>query len=239
MPRKLTPVRYSNPVIRDHLVSQYLLGTLTLKTRKRLEFLMAEDITWYALVMQWHSHLSGLEPMTSDTPPSWVWENIRSTLGKPEKLHFWQREGYRKWSPFSLAAAVLLLLLSGAMLFMTQPPLATPSYIAVMSSAEQNDYFVLMAYKGDKPGKSTMSLKWNTRRQPTNTPMETAMLWATDKDTGVKVLLGRLSDLQTPKLLTPKEWNTVKNSSELFITENNDPQSKILFKGTCIELSIS
>lgn len=68
MHRRLTPVRYSNPTIREHLVSQYLLGTLSLKTRRRLEFLMAQDIAWYELVIQWHSHLSGLEPMISEPP---------------------------------------------------------------------------------------------------------------------------------------------------------------------------
>jgi len=241
MHRRLTPVRYSNPTIREHLVSQYLLGTLSLKTRRRLEFLMAQDIAWYELVIQWHSHLSGLEPMISDNPPSWVWGNIEATLSKQEKVHFWHRWWGNKWPKFSLTCAVLLFLFSSSMLLMTEPKIATPSYIAVMSSPEKSDYFVLMAYKGDKPGKSSMRLKWNARRNLSGANMETAMLWAKDKDTGQLTLLGRFANLQgpQPKLLTPNEWRSVKNSSELFITVNKNHDSTVLFKGICIELSSS
>ncbi|CNE01938.1 hypothetical protein [Yersinia intermedia] len=235
----LAPARYRNLVIREHLVSQYLLGTLSPKTRKRLESLMAEDESWYEVVMQWHSRLSGLGPMTSDKPPSWVWKNIQTTLGQPAKPVLWTGLWQRKWPTLSLTCAVLLLLFSSTMLFVAKPQIAMPSYIAVMSSAEETDHFVLMAYKGDKPGESSIRLKWNARHQSTDAGMETAMLWVRNKDTGQTVLLGRFTDLTVPKLLTPTEWNTVKNSSELFITANNNPESKVLFKGTCIELSAS
>lgn len=235
----LTPARYSNLLIREHLVSQYLLGTLSPKTRKRLESLMAEDESWYELVMQWHSCLSGLDPITSDKPPSWVWKNIQTTLGQSVKLVLWKELWQKKWPTFSLVCAVLLLLFSSSMFFVAKPQVTMPSYIAVMSSAEKTDHFVLMAYKGDKPGESSIRLKWNARHQSTDAGMETAILWARSKDTGQTVLLGRFTDLSVPKLLTPTEWNTVKNSSELFITVNNNPESKVLFKGTCIELSAS
>ncbi|MFC0228930.1 hypothetical protein [Serratia aquatilis] len=239
MHRRLTPARYSNLAIREHLVSQYLLGTLSLKTRRRLESLIANDTTWYELIMQWRSHLSGLETMTSDKPPSRVWRNIEATLGKPDKAYFWHRWLGEKWPSLSLACALLLFLLSSTMLFMNESKIVSPSYIAVMSSAEKNDYFVLMAYKGDKPGESSMRLKFNTRHHLADTNMEMAMLWAKDKDTGKITLLGRFAELQTSKLLTPTEWNTVKNSGEIFITANNNLESDVLFKGTCIELSAS
>jgi hypothetical protein len=202
---------------------------------------MAKDITWYALVIEWHSHISGLLPMTSELPPSWVWDNIEAALGQQEKVHFFGRWWGKIWTTFSLSCAALLFLLSSVPLFMTEPKIATPSYIAVMSSAEKSDYFyfVLMAYKGDRPGNSSVHLKWSTRRHLSGTHMETAMLWARDKDTGQMTLLGRFSNLQgsQPKLLTPNEWNSVKNSSELFVTANNNPESKVLFKGLCLELS--
>lgn len=240
---QLTPARYSNMIIREHLVSQYLLGTLSLRTKRRLESLMANDDSWYELVTQWHSRLSGLEPMTSDKPPSWVWKNIKNVLDKPEKLSFWQRfwsinVWQRKWLTLSLACTALLFVFSSTMLFITDPKIAPPSYIAVMSSAEKNDLFVLMAYKGDKPGGSSLRLEWNSRLQQKDNEQETPMLWARNKDTGQVALLARFSDLKTPQLLTPTEWNMIKQSSELFITANNNPESKVLFRGRCIELSL-
>ena len=86
-----------------------------------------------------------------------------------------------------------------------------------------------------------MRLKWNARRHLSGANMETAMLWAKDKDTGQLTLLGRFANLQgpQPKLLTQNEWRSVKNSSELFITANNSHDSTVLFKGICIELSAS
>lgn len=241
----LTPARYSNLAIREHLVSQYLLGTLSLKTRRRLEFLMANDITWYELVIQWNSRLSGLEPMTSEKPPAWVWGNINATLGKQTKGCLWGKWWGKWWGKriltFSLACAALLFLLFGSMLFMPEPQIATPSYISVMSSAEKSDFFVLMAFKGDRPGKSSMRLKWNARHHLFDVNMDTAMLWAKDKDTGQLTLLGHFTQLQNfqTKSLTPNEWNAVKNSSEIFITANKNPKSEMLFKGVCIELSVS
>ncbi|MFZ1872131.1 MAG: hypothetical protein WAU54_04975, partial [Chania sp.] len=76
---------------------------------------MANDISWYELVIQWHSHLSGLESIISEKPPSWVWGNIEVSLGKQEKVHFWQRGWGKIWPSFSLACAALLFLLSSLM----------------------------------------------------------------------------------------------------------------------------
>lgn len=241
MYERLTPARYSNSAIREHLVSQYLLGTLSLKTRKRLESLMANDTTWYELVIQWDLRLSGFKPLTSESPPSWVWQNINATLGKQRKGRFWGKWWGKRILTFSLACAALLFLAFGSMLFMLEHKIATPSYIVVMSSAEKRDFFVLMAFKGERPGKSSMRLKWNARHHLSDANMETAMLWAKDKDSGQLTVLGHFTQLQDSqtKSLTPNEWNAVKNSSEIFITANNNPKSEMLFKGVCIELSLS
>lgn len=239
MYRRVTPARYGNPLIREHLVCQYLLGTLSLRARRRLESLMVQDSSWYELLGLWHGHLEGAIPVNAETPPSWVWDNIAAKLGHrqnvPVKTRWWQQ----KWPAFSLTAVVLLILLSSPLLLMTEPTLTNPSYLAVMSSAEQHDPFVLMAYQGDKPGKSSLRLQWNTRNHPSTAGMDTAMLWAKDKQTGQMTLLGRFSELQQPKLLTPTEWNALKNSSEVLVTLNKSPNSTVLFAGACLELSAS
>ena len=66
--------------------------------------------------------------------------------------------------------------------------------------------------------------------------MGNAMIWAKNKVTGEISLLGRFDELQSTRLLTPTEWKMIKNSSELLITENSEPNSTLLFKGACIEL---
>lgn len=236
---QLTPGRYKDPVIREHLVGQYLLGTLSRRTRHRLEALMSEDLTWYERVIPWHSQLSRLEKMTEETPPSRVWRNIAAVLNKENTAVTIHPENNGRWTPLLLACTAALFLISGILLMMTESRTHVPGYMAVMSSDVQTDAFVLMAYPGDKPGKSSMRLEWNVRSHPDVSGMQQAMLWAKDKDTGQAVLLGRFSDVKLSRLLTPSEWNTVKNSSELFITENNNPGSRILFRGACIALSSS
>lgn len=236
MYKRLIPIRYSNSVIRDHLVSQHVLGTLSTRVRKRLESLMRDDITWSELVMQWHSYLNGLEPMTLNKPPLWVWRNIETVINKEEKIPFHRRIWCNKGSLIPLACSILLFVFSSFILLINETKISTPSYVATMSSIEKNNYFVLMAYKGDKPGRSSLKLEWNSQFSPPKVNMASAMIWAKDRTTGQISLLGHFSELQSVRLLTPTEWQMIKNSGELFITENNDPSSKILFKGACIEL---
>lgn len=239
MHRCLTPDRYSNLTIREHLVTQYLLGTLSLKTRKRLESLIANDTTWYELIAKWHSHLSVLEPVTSDKPPPWVWKNITLVLDKQRETYFWKRWRSKKWSLLFPIGAMLLLLFSSLLLFITEPQIPTSSYIAVMSSTGQNNSLVLIAYKANSTKKPSIQLECNAERHSPDTDMKTAMLWVKDKNNGQVTLLGHFTDFQTSKLLIPTEWDTIKNSSEVFITINNNPQSKILFKGICLELPVA
>ncbi|UPS63000.1 hypothetical protein [Providencia rettgeri] len=236
MHQRLTPARYSHPVIRDHLVSQYVIGTLSRRVSKRLESIMATDVTWAELVMQWHSYLDELEPMTLDKPPSWVWRDIKMVIGQEKKKPFYHNLLRNKWSLIPLACSVFLFIFASMMLLMVEPQTSTPSYVATMSSADKNNYFILMAYKGNKPGKSSLKLEWNSQYPPLEADMEKAMIWAKNRTTGKISLLGHFNELQSVRLLTPTEWKMIKNSSELFITKNNDPNSLILFKGACIEL---
>ncbi|MEQ5186181.1 hypothetical protein ABN222_16800 [Providencia alcalifaciens] len=236
MHKRLTPLRYSNPAIREHLVSQYVLGTLSTNARKRLESLMASDTSWAELVAQWHAYLYRLEPMAVDKPPSWVWKDIESVISKKEKIPFYHRVWQYKWSLIPWGCSLFLFVFSSVMLLQPTPQVATPSYIATMSSQERNDHFVLMAYKGDKPGKSRLQLEWNSQYPLPEGNLGNAMIWAKDKVTGEISLLGRFNELQSTRLLTPTEWKMIKNSSELLITENSEPNSTVLFKGACIEL---
>lgn len=236
---RLTPERYKNPVIREHLVSHYLLGTLSRKTRRRLEALMSEDLTWYERVIPWHSHLSRLEKMTEETPPSRVWRNIAAVLNKENAVVPGHPEKSSRWAPALLACTAALIFVSAILLMMAESKTRVPGYMAVMSSEEQTDAFVLMAYPGDLPGQSSMHLEWNARSHPDVSGMQHAMLWAKNRETGQAILLGRFNDVKLSRLLTPAQWNTVINSSELFITENNNPGSRVLFRGVCIALSSS
>lgn len=235
----VTPERYRSIALREHLVSQYCLGTLSLRTRKRLEALMAADMSWYEQVAQWHSRLDEVAPMVTDTPPAWVWTHIAATLDGPKqppaKAGFWGKYRMR----LSLAGVALVMLLSSPLFLITAPEIITPSYVAVMSSAGEKSPFVLLAYQGAKPGTSSMRLEWNARHSLSDGPDGLAMLWAKNKETGKVIPLGRVADVQKTKTLTPAEWQAVKTSSELFITVNNNPDSPVLFNGVCIELASS
>jgi len=168
-----------------------------------------------------------------------VWKNIESTLDKQTKPRGWKRVWSGWWSAAALTCVALLFLVSRSTLLTTEPKIMTPGYVAIMSSEEKNNYFVLMAYKGDKPGKSSLRLKWNANYKTPEDSMGKAMLWAKDKITGEMSLVGHFAALQTlnPQLLSPDEWKAIKNSSELLITVNGNPNSQILFRGTCVELS--
>ncbi|PML79179.1 hypothetical protein [Enterovibrio norvegicus] len=264
MPNRITAKRYAAFEVRDRLAAQYVLGTLTPRVRRRLEQLIQQDPTWWENIAHWQKHFSGLTPSMDDhldeqgfsPAPKKVWDRIslalfpRTHRNAPEAPSSYPTRRWPTWfTPVGFACALMLGLFLRPIV--TPDPITPTSestqttsliarvqpaaYFAMMSSNVEENQFALVAYQGAKPGESTIRLQRNLRE--TNLPSETAMVWMRDKSSGKLQSIDTLRRINDTRFMTPTEWKALKNSSELLVTETNDPSSTVIYQGDCVELS--
>jgi anti-sigma-K factor RskA len=107
----------NNPVLREKLAAEYVLGTLKGGARRRFEHWLARDALLRAAVADWQARLVPMvEWSAAAQPPARVWDQIEARLGfsapaRSPWWQFWRIDGARPWAGLALgtgAAAVLL-----------------------------------------------------------------------------------------------------------------------------------
>jgi anti-sigma-K factor RskA len=126
-------VKANNRELVDRLASEYVLGTLRGRARRRFErWLVSPQVK--AMVTAWEERLAGLEPpMEKVTPPANVWRGIEG------RLELRSKRGTMRW--LAIAASVLLLAVLGVMLLQkpSKPDLLATQRAAI--TAEQTIYW--------------------------------------------------------------------------------------------------
>jgi anti-sigma-K factor RskA len=123
-----------NPVLRDKLAAEYVLGTLKGGARRRFEGWLHDDAALRALTGAWRERLAPMaEFAPAVTPPRRVWRAIEQRLrldGAPG-WQFW-RAGSSLWRPVGLAAiaATVILGVTLAQWRSNQPAI---DYVATLS----------------------------------------------------------------------------------------------------------
>ncbi|GLT18378.1 hypothetical protein GCM10007938_21560 [Vibrio zhanjiangensis] len=238
--------RYQNSELKDKLAGEYVLGTQTPRVRRRIEALMKEDPTWWEHIEQWQQHLSGLNPSPNShhssakyfkKPPKRVWKKIsNSTFGlrkRETNVRWW-------WLPTGMVFSLFVgIFLQPAVM---QNPVGVDivevrpaSYLAMMSSDTQVNHFALVAYQGDKPGQSSLRMQRNLSMDKISESR--AMVWMRDEATGKLKLIDSLKNINDIRYMSPREWQMLKSSSELVVTADKNPDSEVLYRGRCVELS--
>lgn len=126
-------MKANNRELVDRLASEYVLGTLRGRARRRFErWLVSPQVK--AMVTAWEERLAGLEPtLEKVTPPATVWRGIEGRLELRSGRHT------VRW--LAIAASVLLVAVLGVM--MMQKP-STPQRLATQRAAiaaEQTIYW--------------------------------------------------------------------------------------------------
>lgn len=216
----MTPNRYQHDHLRERLASEYVLGTLTPRTQRRLEQLMTRDPSWWQWIDLWQQRLAPVQPDQAPPLPERVWSRLAGAL-------FARRVS--PWWPMAMAASLLLGLWLRPLLPGTEPLITPVRYLAVMSTAEQPEPFALLAYQGKRPGQSKIQLQ-----QGLTAPAlpDDAELWMRDRASGRLTRLAPLIEMRQARPMTPKEWQRLKGSSELLVMSGQ----RLLYRGHCIEL---
>lgn len=146
-------MRYSNPQLVQRLASEYVLGTLTGRARRRFERWMADSYQVRAAVWHWERQLGPLAEATSSVQPSpVVWEQVLERTGAKAaapaereipRVPWFERLGL--WRGFSLAATaaavVLAILLARTPTEVAAPP--AQQYVAVVNGEQSQPLWLV------------------------------------------------------------------------------------------------
>ena len=234
-----TVLRYRDPVVCEHLASQYVAGHLTPRVRRRMEALLMQHPPLADAVALWSQLLSPLhETQPKLTPPRNLWPRIAAATQPtvtPPTGNRWTTQGWRWWSVFSTSLAMVL----GLMLFWQEPPTTTawaPSYMAPLSAGEQVQV-VVYGYSGTADKASQLRVQWAVNEASTR-PAGQLHLWAEHRDDGSLVYLGELVEGKTEWDLSPERWQALISSGRLLVAPQADrlELANLVMEGPCIQL---
>ncbi len=226
------PLRYEQQSVKQHLAQQYVLNQLSPLTAKRMERLMANDTQLNQLVYSWESKLSTIiDAIPEQTPPERVWQNLQQQHlhQAPKQPNFIQRWLWQT----AFAVSFCALLFTSTQLYLIPQPQTefSPSYTATMSDSENQQRFIINAYKGLTPGHSQLKILWDKQSSPQN--LESLTLWSIGRNTGKKEQLATVEQLSKEgHFLSKAHWLKIKNSAYLEL-RNGDT---VVYRGECIEL---
>lgn len=139
-------MKLAHPELRSRLASEYVLGTMRGRTRRRFEEYLKRDATLRAEVARWEERLTPLaERLAPVEPPARVWQRIEARLDRaasrraameaPRKSGLWHSLEF--WRNLGLAASVVAATLL-AMQFAVKPAKPDPILTAVLAEEANN-----------------------------------------------------------------------------------------------------
>ncbi|CZF86917.1 hypothetical protein [Grimontia marina] len=251
MPALNVAKRYQSAELRDRLAAEYVLGTLTHNVQRRLECLMNQDPSWWEHIEHWQQHFAGITPCVDahlewefTQPPERVWRNIATAINPQRELAITALKA--PWwkaviMPLSIAFSLVMGVLISPSIMPPEAPKKGPiivqpaNYFALMSSEQEHNLFAIVAYRGLGDAKSTLRLQRNLRES--ELPPEMATVWMRDKESGEVTRIDTLRNINDTRFMSTTEWKQLQNSSELIVTIGETPDSQVLYRGRCVELS--
>ncbi|TYL48094.1 hypothetical protein [Marinomonas sp. IMCC 4694] len=253
-------LRYRNPVICEHIASQYVMSVMTPRVRARTESLRLQVPALDNAIVRWAENAAKVQYALPEKVPSGeVWKRIERSIPAKNANHVRKKPPTLPfgWRWFGMGAsfvslALLFAFFIGAINFNTQERSlirATPSYMAVMApnntKNNQQDRlntveFVMTVYQRTEVAPSLLFVQWSERHPRAD--QTNLHVWAKDQETGALTYIGaesnHLSDPQEGWALDKTTWLAIVNSSHLIVTKNaqTPSASNTLYVGPCIQL---
>jgi len=239
-------MRYTDPVLRDKLASEYVLGTLRGAARARFHSLLKYDPDLRVQVAQWETKLVPLTLAARDIqPPARVWERIAAriagTTGTRARTGWWA--SLALWRGFAVAGAVAAVAL-GITLRSVPAPEPQVAMVAVMSD-EQARPAVVVSWP---PQKAAANPQLRVRivtphaTMPDNTSWELWMLPGGDQapvSLGLMLSLDEIQMLPLRRELAGKvgqAWGIALSVEPRGGSPTGKPTGPVIMKGQCVRL---
>ena len=242
-------MRYAQPELVDRLASAYVLGTLSVRARRRFERLKRDRADVQLAVAQWESRLNRLAASVPPVPPSpRVWQAIEQQTrpaarpeGAPARRGWWLPAG------MGLGGLALGAVLTSLVLLSTPTLLFTPDQVAMRSGQKLPQSYVGLLTDAQGNGKLLVSSLRHGRTMTIKVigPIAPAaqgrlVLWAAPAD-GAAFVLGEVptSGSATSQLPGTSE-ELLSKVGKLFVTVETDPQPATpgtpVYTGNCAKL---
>jgi anti-sigma-K factor RskA len=232
-------VKYRDEQLRDALASEYALGTLQGRARRRFERSLKDDPQLRALVTRWQDRLAPLDAAGQPIqPPARLWRRIqervqtgRRSRGLWSSLPFWRTIGLA-----GLAGALALAVLLPALM-----PRASETMVVVMSDAEANPAMTVswpMQHRGQP------RLRIRVMGHPEMASGTAWELWLLPGGEHKPVSLGLIGtepmqELAIPRSVVPmmdRAYGLAMSVEPSGGSPTGQPTGPVLYKGQCVPM---
>ena len=138
----------NDPVLRDKLAAEYVLGTLKGGARRRFEDLMRDDMALRRVAAAWQERLMPLAEFSGQQQArAHVWQAIERRLGLGRRhatWKFWRNESLAFWRTLGMASVASALLLAGV-LYATLVDVPRVDYVATLADEQARTALLLTA----------------------------------------------------------------------------------------------
>ena len=234
-------MKYRNEQLRDALASEYALGTLQGRARRRFERSLKDDPQLRALVTCWQNRLAPLDAVGQPVqPPARVWRRIQKQVqtggrsgGLWSSLPFWRTAGL-----VGLAGALTLAVVLAALTPTRHGP---ESMVVVMSDAEANPAMTVswpVQHRGEP------RLRIRVMGHPEMAAGTAWELWLLPDGEHKPVSLGLIGTEPTQELAVPRSvvpmmdraYGLAMSVEPAGGSPTGQPTGPVLFKGQCTPL---
>src|SRR6185295_4076511 len=106
-------MKFADETLREKLAAEYVLGTMSIRARRRFEIYLRGNPQLRKAVSQWELRLTPLtDAVAPIAPPSRVWQAVRSRLQFGRRSSgFWENLSFWRLSSFATGLLALALML--------------------------------------------------------------------------------------------------------------------------------
>ncbi|MEN8132962.1 MAG: anti-sigma factor [Pseudomonadota bacterium] len=237
--------RYQDPELYEVLASEYVLGTMNVRVRRRFKQLMQDRSYLQEAVEMWEQ---GLYPLTEHIqpirPPRRVWKSIKREISQDLNLpvgksttRLWSN--VLLWRYLAVTAFVFCSILVVYELVIPRPESASmPPYVAVLESQDRTPMFVATARQ--RPSRLIVKMMDGSGFSP-DRDLE---LWCYMRGSSQPWSMGVLArNTETVVPLNEKDWQMIGNAGVLAISAEpmggsptGKPSGPIMYEGNFVSL---
>lgn len=234
-------MKYRNEQLREALASEYALGTLQGRARRRFERTLKDDPQLRALVNRWQDRLAPLDAVgQSVQPPGRVWHRIQERIQAGQRRRgLWGSLPF--WRTIGLAGVAGALTLAVLLATLAPTRHGAETMVVVMSDAEANP---AMTVSWPMQARGQPRLRIRVMGHPEMATGTAWELWLLPGGEHKPVSLGLIGtepmqELTVPRSLVPmmdRAYGLAMSVEPAGGSPTGQPTGPVLYKGQCIPL---
>ncbi|MGD2139299.1 MAG: anti-sigma factor [Burkholderiales bacterium] len=237
-------MNYKDPIIRDRLAAEYVLGTMPARARRRFEAQLKLSPVLRGLVAEWEARLTPMSAsMSGVTPPRRVWRGIQRRIHGDEALRsqprWWNNLAF--WRAATALASMAVLILGIVVGTAVPPPVAEKTLmVVVMDDMHTKAPAMTVSWE---PGDDSKLMRLRVIGHAEMAPDTAWELWLLPGNSQTPVSLGlitthKLQTLHVPASLATAldaAWGLGMTVEPAGGSPSGTPSNQMLYMGQCVK----